>query len=242
MKDKDDKSFVLDESNKKAYELIKTISKAMMPLVYNPAIIYGKSGTGKTHLMSLAKETLEKEGKKVVLLTGEEFLARLINAIRNMPEFSTEKFCEQFYEADVLIVEDIQYIKDKESTQKEMANIADYFISNQKQIVFTMNCTPERLDTFETELQIRLKSSVQVEIEESTKELRRKIVENFCEEKAWDLSETVTEKIAATTQSAAEVIGVMKRMMFYVDEMNEPLNDELLEKVQNLKREKRIYE
>lgn len=225
------RKFILDDGNKAAYMLAERISEDLSPHKYNPAVIYGKSGNGKTHLVNIIRDNLLKKEKNVVVLTGEQILAELIFDIKNVPNFSIVRFCERFQKLDVLIVEDIQYIEAKVGVQECMINIANYFVEHDKQILFTMNCDPNALDKFNMQLKEKFMESIQLEIKDSTEELRINILEKFCEEKGWKISEILKQQIATVTKTPAEVLGVMKHMMFYIEEMNCSLNQELVEKV-----------
>ncbi len=226
-----EKEFIIDKSNEAAYALAETILKTTGSPSYNPAIIYGKSGNGKTHLVNIIKEGLQKRGKNVIVLTVDVLTSKLISSIKNTPNFSITEFCEQFQEADVLIVEDIQYIQERVTTQECLVTMAKYFVKHRKQILFTMNCIPENLELLDEQLRSGFTNSVQIKIKESTELLRTKILENFCKEKGWELSENLKEQIAAAAKTPAEVLGVMKHIMFYVDELDRSLNQELVEKV-----------
>lgn len=232
------KNFCLDEGNRAAYALAEIIGEASTPAIYNPTIIFAKSGNGKTHLVNMIKERVMKKGKNVIVTSGQDLFEKLIYSIRNTKNFSITEFCDRFCETDMLIIEDIQYIKDAYTTQEYLIKIVRHFVEREKQILITMNCAPKELDMFEMQFRAMFEYSVQFEIEDSTEELRTKILEEFCKEKGWDFSEKMKLSIAVATKTPAEVLGVMKQVMFYGEVMQEYINDELIEKVL---KERKIY-
>ena len=232
------KHFILDEGNRAAYALAEIIGEASVPAIYNPAIIFGNSGNGKSHLINIIQASVLEKGKNIIVTSGQQLVEKLIYEIRNTKNFTISEFCKKFYETDVLIVEDIQYIKDTYTTQECLIKITQHFVEQEKQILFTMNCAPADLDMFEMQFRARFQNSIQLNIEDSTEELRTKIVEDFCKEKKWEVSETMKRRVAGATKTPAEVLGVMKQVMFYKEEIREYLNQELIEKVL---KERKIY-
>ena len=226
------KEFIVDKSNEFAYAVAEIISGNQAGKAYNPAVFFGKSGVGKTHLVEFMEEKLIQAGKKVMVITGEKLIAKYIAALRqNHTDFSTVEFCKQFEVFDALIVEDIQYLEGALSTQEMFVIIANHFFENGKQIVFTMNCKPKKLEVFNEQLLAKFEFGIHVEIHKPTELLKKKIVEKFCEEKVWKICEEQKQLLADAYDTLPGILGTLKQIQFYVEEMNCVPDQELFEKV-----------
>ena len=165
------KEFLVDESNRFAHEIICAIGEKGP--IYNPVVLYGRSGNGKSFLVKKLVKRLENENRTVMVLGTQSFRTALIESLRNcMGNFSIPAFCEKYTKADVLVIEDLQSLKGAESTQETLVEIADYYIENNKQIVFTMDCHPQDLDGFYARLKSKFSWGVQVKIDAPSEKMK----------------------------------------------------------------------
>ena len=143
-------TFIVGSSNKFAQAACRAVAQNPAS-AYNPLFIYGGSGLGKTHLLyAIASEIKESRPKtNVIYVKGEEFTNELIAAIGNE---STQDFHDKYRQADVLLVDDIQFIGGKESTQEEFFHTFDSLYQDNKQIVLTSDRPPKEIKTLEERL------------------------------------------------------------------------------------------
>ena len=169
-------TFVVGSSNRFAYSTC--IAAASNPGgSYNPLLLYGPSGLGKTHLLYAVIDKIQKTfpDKKVVYVKGEEFTNQLIDSIsRNL----TSQFRERYRRADVLLIDDIQFIAGKVSTQEEFFHTFNELYENNKQIIMTSDRPPRDMKTLEERLRTRFESSLNVDIQPPDMELRMAILKS----------------------------------------------------------------
>jgi chromosomal replication initiator protein len=144
------KSFVVGSSNELAFNIAKSVAKSPGEQ-YNPLFIYGGVGLGKTHLMQAIGNYRLKEGDRVIYTTFEQFMNRYINHIRSN---TMDRFREYYRNCDILLIDDIQFITQKEQTQDEFFHTFNELHSLRKQIVITSDRAPKKI----TGLVDRLKS------------------------------------------------------------------------------------
>jgi len=169
-------TFVVGGSNQFAYSAC--IAAAANPGgSYNPLLLYGPSGLGKTHLLYAVIDKIQKNfpDKKVVYVKGEEFTNQLIDSIsRGL----TAQFRERYRKADVLLIDDIQFIAGKVSTQEEFFHTFNELYENNKQIIMTSDRPPRDMKTLEERLRTRFESSLNVDIQPPDMELRMAILKS----------------------------------------------------------------
>jgi len=143
------------------------------PGAYNPLYIYGPPSVGKTHLLhAIAKEYQNKQ-KTVLCVSANQFLDEMIEAIKtgNNPEFK-----EKYHQADVLLIDRLQYISGKEASQKELLNIVERRLLGNKQVVFARNNSLGRIPNLELELHACLAGGVCIEIQTPDLDTKTKII------------------------------------------------------------------
>ncbi|MDD6799803.1 MAG: chromosomal replication initiator protein DnaA [Firmicutes bacterium] len=141
----------------------------------NPLLIYGPSGLGKTHLLYAVIDRVQKTlpDKKVVYVKGEDFTNQLIDSIsRNI----TKQFREKYRQTDVLLIDDIQFIAGKVSTQEEFFHTFNALYENNKQIIMTSDRPPREMKTLEERLRTRFESALGADIQPPDMELRMAIL------------------------------------------------------------------
>ena len=149
-------TFVVGNNNEFAHAASLAVSESPGE-VYNPLFLYGGVGLGKTHLMhSIAHFILDyNPNKKVVYVTSETFTNELIHALKNGKESSMADFREKYRHNDVLLIDDIQFIIGKESTQEEFFHTFNHLHASGKQIIISSDRPPKDIETLEARLRTR---------------------------------------------------------------------------------------
>jgi chromosomal replication initiator protein len=144
-------------------------------LTYNPLFIYGQTGHGKTHLIQAIGNGFKHEypHKKILYATSENFTVDYMNAIRTG---RANQFKEKYRQYDVLIMDDIQFIADKEKTQEELFHVFNYMYDNNKQIIFSSDQHPNTMPGLTDRLRGRMSAGLVAEIPEPDFESRRAII------------------------------------------------------------------
>ncbi len=159
--------FAVDGSNEKAYKAVRKLFKNKMQ--YSPLYIYGKSGLGKTHLVTaITKELEDKEN--ILLINCENF----VNEINNNEDI------EKYYKYDFLIIDDIQYIMLKQRAKTELVKLINYFIENNKKIILTSTLPPQII--FKDNEDIDLGKGIITEITMPKVRIKREVARKFEED------------------------------------------------------------
>ncbi|MBQ7171971.1 MAG: chromosomal replication initiator protein DnaA [Clostridia bacterium] len=175
-------NFVVGSSNKLAYAACLAVTETVIAGpenddfdMYNPLFVYGESGLGKTHLMYSIKNKIEKEHPevKLIYIKGEEFLNEMIASIASN---RSEEFREKFRQADILIIDDIQFIANRTGLQEEVFHTFNYLYENNKQIVFTSDKPPKDINPLESRLRSRFEQGMMADIQPPDIELRMAII------------------------------------------------------------------
>ena len=186
--------------------------------VYNPLFLYGGVGLGKTHLMhSIAHFILDKNPKKKVLyVTSETFTNELIETIRNGNNTAMSKFREKYRNIDVLLIDDIQFIIGKESTQEEFFHTFNSLYQAGKQIVLTSDRPPKEIKTLEERLRPRFEWGLIADIQPPDFETRIAIIKRKAELLDLDIPNVVEEYIANHVKNnIRQLEGVVKKLNAY---------------------------
>lgn len=204
-------NFVKGSSNEFALAAARAVAEKPA-VVWNPLFIHGGSGLGKTHLMcAICREILKNNPRARILYTkGETMTNELIEAIQNgtMVEFRAK-----YRQVDVLLVDDIQFIAGKMSTQEEFFYTFDALHSNNKQIVLTSDRPPREIATLEERLQSRFVMGLMADIQPPDLETRIAIIRRKAKSLDLPLQDDVTEYIANQLKSnVRQLEGVVKRM------------------------------
>ncbi|MBE6570217.1 MAG: chromosomal replication initiator protein DnaA [Ruminococcaceae bacterium] len=204
-------NFVVGNSNQLAHAAALSVADNV-GMKINPLFIYGPSGLGKTHLMyAIANRALKRDpNMKVIYVKGEEFMNQLIEAIRVK---SNAAFREKYRRADMLLIDDIQFIAGKESTQMEFFHTFDALYEDHKQIIITSDRPPKELTTLEERIRSRFEAGLITDIQPPDYELRLAILKNKAQDNHMDVPMDVIEFLANNLQSnIRQIEGVIKKL------------------------------
>jgi chromosomal replication initiator protein len=218
-------SFVVGASNRLAHAACLAVAENPAR-AYNPLFLYGGVGMGKTHLLHAIGNSAVNQGLRVLYVSSEEFTNDLINSIRT---HNTAAFRERYRQIDVLLIDDIQFIAGKESTQEEFFHTFNTLHSQDKQIVVSSDRPPKALVTLEERLRSRFEWGLTVDIQPPDFETRIAILRSKAERAGREVPATILEVIARQIQSnIRELEGALTRVIAYSDLSGQPLSTELV--------------
>lgn len=214
-------NFVVGSSNRLAYKACTVV--AQYPAIkYNPFFIYGPSGLGKTHLLySIANEYTQRfKNVRVLYTNGEEFTNSLINSLaekeRHQKQQYLQYFREKYRSCDMLLIDDIQFIEGKDSTQEEFFHTFNALYTAGKQIILTSDRPPRNIKTLEDRLTSRFESGLIVDIQPPDLELRIAILKRKSEDMGIKVPNDVLFFLAENISSnIRQIEGAIKKLNAY---------------------------
>jgi len=222
-------NFVVGPSNRMAHAA--SLAVAENPgKVYNPLFIYGEVGLGKTHLMqAIAHYALKKRGAKIKYLSSEKFTNELINAIRNR---STDRFRQKYRNTDMLLIDDVQFIGGKESTQEEFFHTFNALYDNHKQIVISSDRPPRVIPNLEKRLVSRFSWGLVVDVQPPDFETRMAILRKKIESEPIKVDNEVISFIAKNINTnIRELEGALIRVIAYSLIDNRPIDIDMAKEI-----------
>lgn len=214
-------NYVVGSSNR--FALAAAMAVAESPATnYNPLVIYGNSGVGKTHLLLAIKNDIAKRfpGKTIEYIRGEEFTNLLIKALQegNIGKGSIDDFRERFRTADVFLIDDIHFIAGKEATMEEFYNTFDALIQANKQIVVTCDRPLSDIKTLTERIVSRLEGGVLADITPPDFETRVGIIKSKASILNLNLEDNIVFYIAENIKvNVRQLEGVVKKLHAYVN-------------------------
>jgi chromosomal replication initiator protein len=219
-------TFVVGSSNRLAHAASLAVSENPAR-AYNPLFLYGRVGLGKTHLLRAIGNAAHQQGLQVLYVSSEEFTNDLINAIRT---HTTPAFRDKYRNTDVLLIDDIQFIAGKESTQEEFFHTFNTLHGQNKQIVITSDRSPKGLMTLEERLRSRFEWGLIADIQSPDYETRLAILRVNAERLGRPVDPEVLETIARRMQTnIRELEGALNRIVAYTYLRGIPLNAEVVD-------------
>jgi chromosomal replication initiator protein len=202
--------FVVNKSNQMVYQAACAVAE-YPGTTYNPFLIYGGVGLGKTHILQAIGHECAKRGRKVLYISSEVFTSELMTAIRNR---TTAMFQQKYRTVDVLLVDDIQFIAGKESTQEEFFHTFNALVNFNKQIVMASDRHPRDMSLLDERLRSRFQGGLVADVQTPEYETRRLILQMWAQEKNVALPKDVLELLSTRApQSVRELEGVFNQIL-----------------------------
>ena len=219
-------TFVVGSGNRLAHAACQAVAEKPAR-AYNPLFLYGGVGLGKTHLLHAIGNACIARGLNVLYVSSEEFTNDMINAIRT---HTTQAFREKYRSADVLLIDDIQFIAGKESTQEEFFHTFNTLHGQDKQIIVSSDRPPKSLVTLEERLRSRFEWGLTADIQAPDLETRLAILRSKAERTGRHVPDEVLETIARRVQSnIRELEGALNRIIAFADLSGATLNTKLVD-------------
>ena len=216
-------NFVVGPSNRFAHGAAIAVSNNPGQ-VYNPLFIYGPPGVGKTHLLYAIANGIRSKNPdaNIVYIKGDQFTNELIAAIQSGKNI---EFRSKYREADLFLIDDIQFIAGRESTQEEFFHTFNKLYEEHKQIVMTADRKPSDMLTLEDRLRTRFEWGLLADIQPPDYETRMAIIKNKATSLGMELPDDVCNYIANNvTNNVRQIEGTVKKIMAYRDLNNMPLD------------------
>ncbi len=223
-------TFVVGSSNKHAFSTAEAVAEERTT-AYNPLFIYGQSGLGKTHLLyAIANRIQQKHPDyNIVYIKGDQFINEFIEAVRSGKNF---EFRDKYRNADLFLIDDIQFIAGKESTQEEFFHTFNALHENNRQIVLTSDRVPSEMARLEDRLRTRFEWGLIVDIQPPDYETRWAITKNKGLSLGLILPDEVCDYIAQNlTNNVRQIEGAVKKIKAYHDLEHWEINVENVSRV-----------
>lgn len=214
--------FVVGSSNDMAHAAAKAVAEGNTDQ-YNPLFIHGNSGLGKTHLLHAIRLRVRERHPEynIVYVKGDNFTTELITAISTG---KTLQFKEKYRQADLFLMDDVQFIAGKEQTQEEFFHTFNSLYEYNKQIVFTSDRPPSEISRLEDRLKSRFQSGLTVDIQPPDYETRMAIIRNKATQLGFIIDDEISDHIAKNiTANVRQLEGAVKKIKAYQDLIGEKL-------------------
>lgn len=217
--------YMVGESNRLAYSAVQKILDSQAPVPgNNPLYLYGSVGLGKTHLLQALAASIRSKypHRKVAYLSAEKFMFLFVKAVRQNELIA---FKEQLRSVDVLLIDDLQFISGKGSTQEEFFHTFNTLLDNQRQVVISGDRPPYELKDIDNRIRSRLSWGMVADIKPADYELRCQIIDSKAKQMKTEIPESVVAFLATKiTGSIRELEGAMNRVVAQSAIMNHEIN------------------
>jgi len=207
-------NFIVGQSNEFAHAVAVAIAERPGD-IYNPFYIHGNSGVGKTHLILAIKNRISEKypDKKVIYMRGEEFTNKFMTALRDQ---TTTEFHNEFRSVDVLIVDDVHFFANKDSTQEEFFNTFNSIYQQNKQIIITADRPPKEIKTLPERITSRFEGGMVVDMSPPDFETRVGILDSKAKQLGISVDKEILYKIAEQIKTnTRQLEGIIKKIYAY---------------------------
>jgi chromosomal replication initiator protein len=220
--------YIVGENNNFAHNAAFAISRNP-GTAYNPFLIYGGVGLGKTHLMqAIGNYVHENSDNKVICITSEEFLNEYLEGIA---QSKMNSFKNKFRYTDVLLIDDIQFFQDKPGVQEELFHTFNTLLNAKKQLVFTCDRPPSELKKFSERLISRFEQSLKVDLQPPRYEVRCAILKATAENRGATIPDEVIDLISKNISSnVRDLISALNKLISFTEIMKQPITLEIAQK------------
>lgn len=218
-------NFVVGKSNQLAHAAARAVADAPAES-YNPLLIYGDSGLGKTHLIYAIAHSIRRHnpGAKIVYIKGDDFTNALIQAIREGKQL---EFHNKYRDADILLVDDVQFIAGKKETQEEFFHTFNTLYEARRQIVLTSDRPPKEMTALEERLKTRFEWGLLADIQPPDYETRMAIIKNKATQLGTPLPDSICTYIAENvTANVRQIEGTVKKILAYRELLGTDIDEE----------------
>ena len=222
-------TYVVGPQNKMAYAAARSVAETPGKN-YNPLFIYGDSGLGKTHLLYAIQQQTKKlhPGSKIVYLKGDQFINDFIELVR---AGRGDEFRAKYRDADMLLVDDIQFVAGKEQVQNEFFHTFNTLYEEGKQIVLTSDRPPREMTLLDDRLRTRFEWGLMADVQPPDYETRLAIIRNKASFLGIKLTENVMDYIAENvTANVRQLEGILNKLLAYRDLLGDEPDEKTLER------------
>jgi chromosomal replication initiator protein len=223
-------NFVVGKPNELAHAAARKVSEAKQ-VTFNPLFLYSGVGLGKTHLMHAIAWAIRRQdpSRRVVYLSAEKFMYQFVRALRFR---DTMAFKEQYRSVDILMIDDVQFISGKESTQEEFFHTFNALVDQNRQVIISADKSPSDLEGMEERLKSRLGWGLVADIHPTTYELRLGILQSKAQQLGTDVNPKVLEFLAHRISSnVRELEGALNRIVAHAELIGRPITLDMTQEV-----------
>jgi chromosomal replication initiator protein DnaA len=222
-------TFAVSTTNEMAHAAATAVSQRP-GTAYNPLFLYGGVGVGKTHLMHAIAHNILKQSSttKIIYCSGEEFTNEIVTAIRNK---NALKFKDKYRNAQVLMIDDIQFIAGKNTVQEEFFHTFNALTQQAHQVILTSDRPPHEINLLEDRLRSRFEAGLMVDIQQPSFELRTAILLIKAKANHLSIPMEMAKHIASRVDSARKIEGLIKRLKSAIELQHKELSNELIESI-----------
>lgn len=221
-------NFVVGGSNNFAYVAAKSVSEKP-GIVYNPLFIYGGVGLGKTHLMQAVGNVMLAQGKTVIYTSVEQFLN---DFSRHLSNRTMDRFKDKYRKCDLLLIDDIQFLSNKNQIQEEFFHTFEALRNENKQIIITSDKHPKKIAGLEERLKSRFEWGLVADIQPPELETKIEIIKKKCEINRVKLDKEVINYVATIIENnTREIEGILSKLNAYSQLMGVDVNIEFARNV-----------
>lgn len=226
------KTFAVSSTNEMAHAAATAVSNNPGE-AYNPLFLYGGVGVGKTHLMHAIGHNILHQNPEtsIIYRTGEEFTNEIVNAIQTKKAFD---FKQKYRNAQVMMIDDIQFIAGKVTVQEEFFHTFNTLIKQNAQIILTSDRPPHEINLLEDRLRSRFEAGLMIDIQQPSFELRTAILLIKAQANNLDLPMEMAQTIASKVDSARRIEGIVKQLRSEVELKQREITPELIEEITRL--------